>query len=288
MFWNHDTDAEESARPEGDLNRLAAVTTSDAKWMENGHDGPGLYANAKVFGDYADKVKEMGPHIGLSIRAGGDRNESAIAPDGKPRVITALKNAASVDFVTKAGRDGKIFTESATREGEDMDKTEIQALIKESLAPLQAENKQLREMLATTRGPALIAKHLQGIRLPEKAKQKITEALSLSIPVTEAGQVDDAKLKTLVRAPRRRTGRKPCGIWASTRTPQPLASASPKRNCFRWPRRWTWSAIRFTSRSRTSSSGRRSARVRTMKTHASCARKRAGRSKKGGLPNGCK
>jgi len=200
MFWNHDTDAEESARPEGDLNRLAAVTTTDAKYNENGHDGPGLYAHAKVFADYADKVKEMGPHIGLSIRAGGDRDEAAKGPDGKPRVITALRNAASVDFVTKAGRDGKIFTESATREGEDMDKNEVQALIRESLAPIQAENKALKEMLAATRGPALIGKHLDGIRLPEPVKQKITEALAYSIPMTEAGIVDDAKLKTLVEA----------------------------------------------------------------------------------------
>lgn len=201
MFWNHDTDAEESARPEGDLNRLAAVTTTDAKYNENGHDGPGLYAHAKVFADYADKVKEMGPHIGLSIRAGGDRDESAKGPDGKPRVITALRNAASVDFVTKAGRDGKIFTESATtREGDDMDKNEVQALIRESLAPIQAENKALKEMLAATRGPAAIGKHLEGIRLPDKVKEKIVEALAYSVPMTESGQVDDAKLKTLVEA----------------------------------------------------------------------------------------
>ena len=199
MFWNHDTDQEEASRPEGDLNRLAAVTTTNARWDEAGHDGPGLYARAKVFSDYADKVKEKGPHIGLSIRAGGDRDESAKGPDGKPRVITALRNAASVDFVTKAGRDGKIFTESATQ-GEDMDKNEVQALIRESLAPLQAENKQLREMLSATRGPALIGKHLAGIRLPDAIKGKITEALVLSIPVDAAGQVDDAKLKTLVEA----------------------------------------------------------------------------------------
>jgi hypothetical protein len=200
MFWNHDTEAEEAARPEGDLTRLAAVTTTDAKYMENGHDGPGLYAHAKVFADYADKVKEMGPHIGLSIRAGGDRDESAKGPDGKPRVITALRNAASVDFVTKAGRDGKIFTESATREGEDMNKDEVQALIRESLAPVQAENKALKEMLAATRAPALINKHLDGIRLPEEAKKKIREGLALSIPTDAAGNVDDAKLKTLVEA----------------------------------------------------------------------------------------
>jgi len=183
MFWNHDTDAEESARPEGDLNRLAAVTTTDAAWNESGHDGPGLYAHAKVFSDYADKVKEMGPHIGLSIRAGGDRDESAKGPDGKPRVITALKNAASVDFVTKAGRDGKIFTESK-KEGEvDMDKNEVLALIKESTAPLEAENKKLREQLMRSDGPRVIREHLADIRLPDSGKNEvIRRILSEGIP----------------------------------------------------------------------------------------------------------
>lgn len=200
MFWNHDTDAEESARPEGDLNRLAAVTTTDASWQENGHDGPGLYARAKVFGDYADRVKEMGKHIGLSIRAGGDRDESMKGADGKPRVITALLNAASVDFVTKAGRDGKIFTESSTPQGEDMTKEEVQALIKESQAPIIAENKALKEMLAATRGPSLVGKHMAAIRLPEAIKAKITEALAYSIPNNADGTVDDKKLGELVEA----------------------------------------------------------------------------------------
>jgi hypothetical protein len=200
MFWNHDTDAEEAARPEGDLNRLAAVTTTDAKWDEAGHDGPGLYARAKVFSDYADKVKEMGPHIGLSIRAGGDRDESAKAPDGKPRVITALRNAASVDFVTKAGRDGKIFTESESSEGEDMDKNEVLALIKEANAPLIAENKQLREMLATVKAKPLITERLAAVRLPEAIKSKIVEALAPAIPTDANGQVDLKKLDEAIDA----------------------------------------------------------------------------------------
>jgi len=190
MFWNHDTDAEESARPEGDLNRLAAVTTSDAAWMEAGHDGPGLYAQAKVFSDYAAKVKEMGPHIGLSIRAGGDRDESARGPDGKPRVITALKNAASVDFVTKAGRDGKIFTESK-KEGEvDMDKNEVLALIRESTAPLEAENKRLKEQLMRSDGPRVVREHLAGIRLPNAGKDEVIKR------VLQEGIADDPKKLT--------------------------------------------------------------------------------------------
>ncbi len=213
MFWNHDTDAEESARPEGDLNRLAAVTTTDAAWNESGHDGPGLYARAKVFSDYADKVKEKGPHIGLSIRAGGHRDESASGPDGKKGVITALKNAASVDFVTKAGRDGKIFTESATaQEGEEMDKTEIQALFKEALdsalAPLRAENKKLSEAIALSSlektVPKLVEAALADVRLPDATKRAIVEKFStptiLGLLPMKEGVIDQVELGKMVEA----------------------------------------------------------------------------------------
>ncbi len=214
MFWNHDTDAEESARPEGDLDRLAAVTTTDAQWNESGHDGPGLYARAKVFSDYADKVKEKGPHIGLSIRAGGHRDEAAVGPDGKKGVITALKNAASVDFVTKAGRDGKIFTESATaQEGEgEMDKAEIQALFKEALdaalAPLQAQNKKLAEALVQQSlertVPKLVEKALSDIRLPDPTKRTIVEKFStptiLALLPMKEGALDETELAKMVEA----------------------------------------------------------------------------------------
>ncbi len=204
MFWNHDTDAEEFSRPEGDLNRLAAVTTTDARWDESGVDGPGLYARAKVFSDYADKVKEKGPHIGLSIRAGGSREDAARGPDGKPGVITALKNALSVDFVTKAGRDGKVFTEAAIAEGDDMELKEVEALIssklKEAIAPLEADNKRLKESLALTEAPAVIREALADIRLPNAAKQHILEKLVLSATVGEDGEIDKKKLKESVEA----------------------------------------------------------------------------------------
>ena len=207
MFWNHATDAEESARPEGDLNHLAAVTTSDAQWMESGKDGPGLYARAKVFSDYADKVKEKGPHIGLSIRAGGMRDNEAQGPDGKKGVITQLKNAASVDFVTKAGRDGRIFTESAKtqiEQGGSMDKAEINTLIQEAvkaaLAPALAETTRLREHLALTKAPALIMEALGDIRLPDAAKKRIVGRLEGSAPLNEAGQIDKVKLTAMVEA----------------------------------------------------------------------------------------
>jgi hypothetical protein len=199
MFWNHDTEAEEGARPEGDLNRLAAVTTSDARWDEAGRDGPGLYAQAKVFADYADQVKEKGPHIGLSIRAGGSRDNEAKGPDGRAGVITALHNAMSVDFVTRAGRDGKIFTEAATSEstaqGADMTEQEIKALmatsIKEAIAPVEAENKRLRAQLSRQQAPATIREALKDIRLPDASKNKIIRRLAETELPTEAKDLNE-------------------------------------------------------------------------------------------------
>jgi len=60
MYWNHATSTEEPERPEGDLNNLAAVLTTDAKWDDNGAKGPGLYASAKIFSDYSQQVTEKG------------------------------------------------------------------------------------------------------------------------------------------------------------------------------------------------------------------------------------
>ncbi len=214
MFWDHATDTEEAERPEGSLNNLAAVLTSDARYNEAGKDGPGLYATAKVFGPYVDKVKEMGQHIGLSIRAGGTRDESAKGPDGKAGVITGLKQAQSVDFVTKAGRDGKIFTEAArgASEGDDMDAAEMKKLMKdaiaEAIAPLQAENKALKEAIAaqgaTQKLPELVHKALADLRLPIASKTKLfehfTSETARSVVPLKEGAVDAEALGKLIEA----------------------------------------------------------------------------------------
>lgn len=212
MYINHQTAAEEAARPEGDYSKLAAVTTGDAYWDQQGPDGPALYAPAKVFSGVAAEVAEKAPFTGVSIRASGQYaeakgngltkkiGESKIAPDGKPGLIGKLTNADSIDLVTKAGRDGKLLLESATEGENDMDKTEVMALIKEAIAPKEAEIKALREMLTTAKAPALIRPFLKTVRLPEAAKEKIVAELSLSVPLTEAGAVDETKLKALVEA----------------------------------------------------------------------------------------
>jgi hypothetical protein len=110
MFWNHQTRAEEAARPEGDLNNLAAITTAAGVYMENGAKGPGVYAQAKPFADYATKIESLAPHIGLSIRAGGTLTGRTV--NGKPE-LASIDHCESVDYVTKAGRGGMALAEAA-------------------------------------------------------------------------------------------------------------------------------------------------------------------------------
>jgi hypothetical protein len=224
MYVNHATEAEEAARPEGDWNSLAAVTVGNAYWDDNGPEGAALYAPSKVFSDYASQVKEKAPYTGLSIRAGGTRDDNAIAPDGRRGVITKLTRAESIDLVTKAGRGGKLLVEAANavqlyeaargsqsqQQGEtDMDEAQVKQLIETATAPLVAENTKLRERIAEFDKPKLgkrklIKGLLESIKLHEASKERVIERVRANFPLTEAGEPNTVKLKELVEAEAKR------------------------------------------------------------------------------------
>lgn len=104
MYWDHQTATEEAERPEGSLTSLAGELVSDARWESNGAEGPGLYADAQVFGPYQEAVNELAGHIGVSIRARGDAKPG---PEGP--IIQRLTEVNSIDFVTRAGAGGEIL-----------------------------------------------------------------------------------------------------------------------------------------------------------------------------------
>ena len=101
MMIDHATDEQETLRPEGSIRDLAAVLDEDARWDDR---AGALVAEAKVFDHWRPILEDMKDHIGVSIRAAGEVEETA---DG--RVVTKITEARSVDFVTKAGRGGKIL-----------------------------------------------------------------------------------------------------------------------------------------------------------------------------------
>ncbi len=195
MFWNHQTAQESSQRPEGDLDKLAAILTEDARYDHAGPKGPGLYGRAKVMADYAQRVEERAPHIGLSIRAGGTTDGTKV--DGKPR-LKSIDYAESVDYVTKAGRGGLALAEAARdagilpiQENEDMTREETQALVeaavKNAVAPFQKDI-----LRRSAREEAM--RCLEGIKLPQRSKDRIADAALRSIEIAEAGVVKDGEL----------------------------------------------------------------------------------------------
>jgi hypothetical protein len=90
---------------------LAAVLLADARWQDEGKQGPGLYAEAKLFSDHAERIREMAPHIGVSIRAMGSAKQGE-AEGRKGAIIEAITAGRSVDFVTMAGAGGAVLSES--------------------------------------------------------------------------------------------------------------------------------------------------------------------------------
>jgi len=215
-FWNHQTAAEEAARPEGDLRDLASTLTEDAHYEKNGPDGPGLYARANVVEHFRQPVDSLAKYIGMSIRANGIAKEGT-APDGrKGKIIEKLTHGHSVDYVTTAGAGGKVLqlfeaargrvvetpnqpVAEATEES-PMDAAALQKL-QESVTALAADNRKLRERQAVQDAGSAVAEYLGTVRAPQEIKSRVTKRiLEGSIPLTDTGDLDRAKVKQFAEA----------------------------------------------------------------------------------------
>lgn len=103
MYLDHPSASENYERPERSVRDLAAVLTSDATW-----DGQALVAEAQTFGPYREALIEMRDVIGVSIRAAAEV-EMGEAEGRRGRIVTELVEGTSVDFVTHAGRGGRVL-----------------------------------------------------------------------------------------------------------------------------------------------------------------------------------
>lgn len=99
MYLDHATESERAERGVRSLDRLVGVLESAPTLNHNG----ALVADVKIMPAWRDFVKEAYPYIGVSISASGEIEESE-----QGRVVKKLTAVESVDFVTKAGRGGKI------------------------------------------------------------------------------------------------------------------------------------------------------------------------------------
>lgn len=217
MYWNHQTAAEEAARPEGNLDDVASILAEDAKYDENGPLGPGGYAYADTVEHYRPAIENLSKHMGVSIRARGTAQEGE-AEGRKGPIINSLTHGISVDYVTEAGAGGKVVSlfeaarpqkiRESRKEENDMDKTEVQALIEAAVTPLNAtltkangENLKLRQRLAVTEAAGVADGILATLSLHEGVRARVkSRVLGGVIPLTEAGELDATKLKELLEA----------------------------------------------------------------------------------------
>ena len=225
MFADHPTAAEEAARPERSIKDLAAVLTSPGRWQAAGPDGPGLYAEAKVYEAWRKPLDEMAADTGVSIRALG-RARMGEAEGRKGPIVEAIASAKSVDFVTSAGRGGRIvpLAEAARINatqgpspisGGTPAKEDHMPLTEAEQARIQTLEESVRTLTTTAEGlaaanRALVESALRSeartqatgilasINLPAASKARLVESLGATPPVKD-GALDRAAFEVVVR-----------------------------------------------------------------------------------------
>jgi len=226
MNWDHQTEAEEAERPEGELNDLAAVLETDARWEPNNPNGPGLYADAKVFGPFDKKLNDLAPHIGTSIHTSGlaeaDEHGNIIEGEREGRegpILTELLKTpfTSVDFVTRAGAGGAVLqlfesVRPKSKVGITMPEETVPQEAQEKLAAAEAkvteleakeaeceedlkELDRLRKVETGRAAAVIVTEALKDKELPEVMKTRLVEELSEDPPIKEEeGEVDEEAL----------------------------------------------------------------------------------------------
>jgi hypothetical protein len=192
MFWDHP--AVDDKRPERSLRDLAAELTSDAKWMRDGPEGPGVYAPASVFSAYRPSIEELQDSIGVSIRASAHIRPGEAEGKKGPIVERLLASPTnSVDFVTIPGRGGRVAAlfeaargrnDAGTTEDDNVSEAELLAAQEAARAAEQRAVK--AEAAAASMTAKVIASEvLAGVDIPEPARVAVAERVVTDPPMKD-------------------------------------------------------------------------------------------------------
>jgi len=213
MYWDHPTTEEARTRPERSLRDLAAETTGPASWMDDGPQGPAVYAPASVFSSYRPAVEELREHIGVSIRTPAMvRNGEAEGKRGPiiERLLPSPTN--SIDFVTIPGRGGRVVAlfeaargQNTDTEVDDVSEAELKAAQEaQTAAEARATEAEARAQRAETAAAVLAASRvaadlLRTVDLPDAAKEAIVARATANPPIKD-GALDADALKVALTA----------------------------------------------------------------------------------------
>lgn len=117
MYADHPTPTELKERPVRSIKDLMSVTVEAAHVATDediatwGAEPGALVAEVDVLPAFRDTVEHLKDAIGVSIRGDGEINPRGEAPDGTVgKIVEGLEHVKSVDWVTRAGRGGKVLS----------------------------------------------------------------------------------------------------------------------------------------------------------------------------------
>ena len=219
MHLDHQTEKEAAERPEKSMKTLAAkFTNGGGKFKENGSEGPGVYSPIHAYPEYIDFLNARGGDTGVSIDARGRRGSDVVHNGRNVPQVESLVLLKSADFVTKAGRGGKLlplyesFRESH-RGGErddpmanvTIDEKEL-ATLRESAAKvpaLQLATDRTNDRLNRYDARDFVGERLKESGLPAVAQTRLAKSIlapEATIPVKESGAIDFDKLTATIKS----------------------------------------------------------------------------------------
>lgn len=113
MYADHPTATEVQERPVRSIKDLISLTTAPARIATSedvaaGADAGAVVAPVRVLAPYRELIDDLAGDIGVSIRGDAEVVEGVI--DGQRRkIVESLAHIKSVDWVTRAGRGGKVL-----------------------------------------------------------------------------------------------------------------------------------------------------------------------------------
>lgn len=189
LFFDHPGEHDRVDRPERSVRDIAAVFTSEAAYDETDQ---ALVGEIQVFGPYRELLTEMAPHIGLSIHGSATDVVEGEVDGRRVPMIEGLAAIDSVDWVTRAGRGGKVVAllESA-RAAAEHDITDVPATRSDSTTTTTEETTEVtmgtksveeseytRLTEAAGRVDALEAERDTEKARADQAEQKLAEAVA--------------------------------------------------------------------------------------------------------------
>lgn len=215
MFWDHPKKGESREAGTRSLDRLAGKFASEGTWENNAVHGPGVYADVQPLNGFGPKIRELAKHnaFGLSILGEGLAREGVVG-GRTTKIFETMTKINSVDFVTAAGRGGKVvelFEAAVTTPSQEIkedghvgliqvDEKEYQGLITrvsameasvKELPKIQAQLTTVSQENVTLKAEAIINKRLDASGLKLAARPKVVAEMLAAVDMTESGAIDE-------------------------------------------------------------------------------------------------